>query len=63
MLDEGLANSLEYQIREDHPEEGPIHLPVTYCATYRNIAELERANPGMMATNSASGLHVQLHPG
>ena len=53
-LDEGLANSLEYQIREDHPEEGPIHLPVTYCATYRNIAELERANPGVMATNSAS---------
>ena len=53
-MDEGLADSIEYQIRENHPEEGPIYLPVTYCATHQNISELERANPSMVATNSAS---------
>ena len=53
-LDEGLANSVEYQVRENHPEEGPVYLPVTYCATYQNITELERANPVRLASNSAS---------
>ena len=49
-MDEGLADSIEYQIRENHPEEGPIYLPVTYCATHQNISELERANPSITTT-------------
>ena len=54
-IDEGLANSVEIQMKEAHPEEGLNYLPRTYCATYRNIAGLEAAKPISDASTPASG--------
>ena len=44
-IDEGLANSIEYQLEELHLNEEANYPPVTYCADYRNIGELELAAP------------------
>ena len=54
-IDEGLANSLENQVKEAHPDEGVQYPPVTYCSNYRNIGELEQAAPSKDATKEASG--------
>ena len=54
-IDEGLANSIEYQVKEAHPEAAEKYPPVTYCASYRNISELEFAVPIRDASTEASG--------
>ena len=54
-IDEGLANSIEIQIQETNPGEGDKYPPLTYCATYRNIAELESAKPIEDVSTQASG--------
>ena len=54
-IDEGLTNSIEIQMNEAHPGEENIYPPRTYCATYRNIAELEAAKPISDASTTASG--------
>ena len=54
-IDEGLANSIEIQLKEAHPSEGDNYLPRTYCATHRNIAELETAIPTKKVGAPASG--------
>lgn len=54
-IDEGLANSVEYQITEGHLEETEQYPPVTYCASYRNIRELELADPTKDSSVGASG--------
>ena len=54
-IDEGLANSIEYQIKEANPETAEKYPPVTYCASYRNISELESAVPIRDASTEASG--------
>ena len=54
-IDEGLANSIEYQIKEANPETAEKYPPVTYCASYRNISELEQAAPSKDASKEASG--------
>ena len=54
-IDEGLANSIEIQMKEAQPGEGNVYPPRTYCATYQNIAELEAAKPIRDATMPASG--------
>lgn len=54
-IDEGLADSIEYQVKETHPEEAEEYPPVTYCASYRNIAELEAAKPISDASTPESG--------
>ncbi|MYE39905.1 MAG: M1 family metallopeptidase [Chloroflexi bacterium] len=42
-IDEGLANAVENQVIAQ--ATGTDYLPVTHCASYRNIRELEQANP------------------
>ncbi len=54
-VDEGLANSIENQMKEANPGEGVLYPPVTYCASYRNIRELETAAPTRDASSEASG--------
>ena len=54
-IDEGLANSMENQVKEAHPEEEVLYPPVTYCSSYRNISELESAVPVKDASTEASG--------
>ena len=54
-IDEGLANSIEYQVKEANPETAEEYPPVTYCASYRNISELEAAVPIRDASTEASG--------
>ena len=54
-IDEGLANSMENQVKEAHLGEGAQYPPVTYCASYRNISELESAVPIRDASMEASG--------
>ena len=54
-INEGLANSIEIQMQEAHPSEGDNYPPLTYCATHRNIAELEAAKPIRGASTQASG--------
>ena len=54
-IDEGLANSIEYQIKEANPETAEEYPPITYCASYRNISELESAVPIRDASTEASG--------
>ena len=39
-IDEGLANTIEYQILETHPEDRETYPPTTNCESYRNISEL-----------------------
>ena len=43
-IDEGLADSIEIQMKELHLG-GQEYPPITYCPHYRNIKELELANP------------------
>ena len=62
-IDEGLANAMENQIKEARPEYGPHYPPVTYCATYRNIQELEQANPHREASGDASGFRCNYRLG
>ena len=54
-IDEGLANSIEYQVKEAHPEAAEQYPPVTYCASYRNIRELESAGPTRNVDGEESG--------
>ena len=54
-IDEGLANSIENQVVEANPEEGQSYLPATYCANYRNLTELENADPRREARENKSG--------
>ncbi len=54
-IDEGLANSIEIQMQEANPGEGDNYPPLTYCATHRNIAELEAAKPIRDVSTQASG--------
>ena len=54
-IDEGLANSMENQVKEAHPEVEVLYPPVTYCSSYRNISELEQAAPSKDASKEASG--------
>ena len=54
-IDEGLANSMENQVKEAHPDEEVQYPPVTYCASYRNISELEQSAPSKDASKEASG--------
>ena len=54
-IDEGLANSIEIQMQEAHPSEGDNYRPRTYCATHRNIAELETARQTKNVSAQASG--------
>ena len=42
-IDEGLANAVELQIKENSPGEAEPYPPLTYCASYGNIQELEGA--------------------
>ncbi len=44
-IDEGLANAMERQVVAVHDPDAPAYPPATHCASYRNIAELERADP------------------
>ena len=54
-IDEGLANSIEYQVKEAYPGQGEKYPPVTYCSSYRNISELESATPDKNTSAEASG--------
>ena len=54
-IDEGLANSIEYQVEEAYPGQGERYPPVTYCSSYRNISELESATPDQDTIAEASG--------
>ena len=54
-VDEGLANSIEQQMKENNPGQAVIYPLRNYCATYRNISELERANPIRDASTTAGG--------
>ena len=54
-IDEGLANSIENQMKESNPEAGVLYPPVTYCASYRNIKKLEMSAPTRDASSEASG--------
>ena len=54
-IDEGLANSIEYQVKGANPETAEEYPPVTYCASYRNISELESAVPIRDASTEAAG--------
>ena len=62
-IDEGLANSIEYQVKEAHAHEAEEYPPVTYCASYRNIAELERAVPEQDLSIEASGFRCNYRLG
>ena len=43
------------QVKEAHPDEEVQYPPVTYCASYRNISELEQSAPSKDASKEASG--------
>ena len=62
-IDEGLANSIENQVKEAHPREAVLYPPVTYCASYRNISELELANPIRDGSVEASGFRCNYRLG
>ena len=62
-IDEGLANSIEYQVKEAHAHEAEEYPPVTYCASYRNIAELERAVPEQDLSIEATGFRCNYRLG
>ena len=48
-IDEGLANAVERQVVAANRQNEVIYPPVTYCETYRNIAELERGDPARVS--------------
>ena len=64
-LSEGLADSITNQILAALGEDDTIYPPVTYCASYRNINELERADPSraINADHAGYDCHFRLGDG
>ena len=62
-IDEGLDNTIEYKVKEAHPQGAEEYPPVTYCASYRNIGELERAAPQEDLSVEASGFRCNYRLG
>ena len=62
-IDEGLANSIEYQVKEANSRDTKGYPPVTYCASHRNINELERAVPAKGLSVEASGFRCNYRLG
>ena len=55
-IDEGLADAIEHQVIESFSEgQEIIYPPLTYCESYRNISELERAVPDKNFTDQNLG--------
>ena len=54
-IDEGLANIMELQVAAPDGEDGPAYPPITFCDSYRNIAELERGAPGRIGGDQPVG--------
>lgn len=55
-IDEGLANAMENQVIAQ--ATGKDYLPATHCESYRNIRELEQANP-LRTSTKVSGAGFQ----
>ncbi len=54
-IDEGLANQVELQVKANTPDEAEPYPPLTYCASYGNIQELEGATPVRETKDGAKG--------
>ncbi len=62
-IDEGLANAFEQQLLAIHSSEEILYPPVTYCADYRNIAELEQGRPKRLVSGDFTGFDCNYHLG
>lgn len=60
-IDEGLANAVENQFMETRSEIA--YPPRTYCESYRNISQLERARPVRVNTGGDEGFTCNYHLG
>ena len=54
-IDEGLANVVEQQMVEMFPDGRPVYPPISYCANYANIRELELDRPSRVNAGDFSG--------
>ena len=54
-IDEGLANAMERQVLAAFPSDEVVYPPVTYCHSYRNIRELEQADPAKVSGDQYTG--------
>ena len=62
-IDEGLANAIERQVVAIRQPEKIVYPATTYCASYRNIAELERGMPQRVVSGDATGFNCNYELG